>query len=56
MERDHQGLENAQIEPEDYPTEYFRPRASQTFGAIGMIVVGFVVTLGVSRLGGSKER
>lgn len=45
----------AELEPEDYPTEYFRPRASQVFGAIGMIAVGFGVTLGVSRLGGSGE-
>ena len=47
----------AELEPEDYPTETFRPRPSQVLGAIGMILAGFGVTLGVSRLGGpANER
>jgi putative membrane protein len=45
----------AEVEPEDSPTEYFRPRASQVFGALGAIVAGFGVTLGVSRIGGSSR-
>ena len=45
----------AELEPEDYPTEYFRPRPSQVLGAVGMIVVGFGVTLGVSRFGGPRD-
>ena len=45
----------AELEPEDYPTEYFRPRPRQVLGAIGMIVVGFGVTLGVSRFGEPRE-
>ena len=43
----------AELEPEDFPTEYFDPGAAQVAGAIGLIVVGFSVTLGVSRIGGT---
>jgi putative membrane protein len=45
----------AELDPDDYPTEYFRPRPSQVVGAIGMILAGVGVTLGVSRLGGPSE-
>jgi putative membrane protein len=45
----------AELDPEDWPTEYFRPRASQILGAIGMIAAGVGVTLGVSRLGGTGK-
>jgi putative membrane protein len=45
----------AELEPEDYPTEYFRPRVPHVLGAIGLIVAGFGVTLGVSRFGRSDE-
>ena len=45
----------AELEPEDYPTEFFRPGAGHLSGAVGMVLVGFAVTLGVSRLGRSDE-
>lgn len=45
----------AELEPEDYPTEYFRPQGVQVLGALAMIVAGFGVTLGVSRLGRTEE-
>lgn len=45
----------AELDPEDYPTEYFRPGVAQVFGSVAMILVGFGVTLGVSRLGRPGE-
>ena len=45
----------AELKPEDYPTEYFRPQAGHALGAIGLAVVGFGVTLGVSRLGRTDD-
>jgi len=45
----------AELEPEDYPTEYFAPGVGHAFGAMAMIVVGFGVTLGISRLGQPEE-
>ena len=39
------------VDPEDYPVAYFRPSAGQLAGSIGLIVLGFAVTLGISRLG-----
>lgn len=44
----------AALEPEDYPTAFFRPGAGQVFGALGLILVGFGATAAVSRLG--KDR
>ena len=45
----------AELTPEDYPTDYFRPGAAQVIGSIAMILVGFGGTLGVSRLGRPGE-
>lgn len=39
----------AEISPEDYPTEYFTPTASQVGIAIGLIVAGFAVTALIAR-------
>lgn len=41
--------------PEDWPVEYFRPSPGQAVGALALIGVGFLVTLGISRLGGREE-
>ncbi len=43
-----------EIDPEDYPLEPFQPSAGQVAGSLGLIVAGFIVTLGVSRIGGSE--
>lgn len=38
------------VKPEDYPTRWFTPQASQTGAAVGLILVGFACTLLVARL------
>jgi len=45
-----------EIKPEDYPTEYFYPRATQIGGAIILILVGFVVTSAISRIGREQHK
>jgi len=39
------------IDSEDFPVEFFSPTMGQAGGAIGLIVLGFAVTLGISRVG-----
>ncbi len=45
----------AEIKPEKYPTEFFEPTTMQIGGAIGLVVVGFLVTSLVARLGRDKD-
>ncbi len=40
-----------EIEADDYPIEYFSPSGSQIGIALGLIVVGFGVTMGIARIG-----
>jgi putative membrane protein len=42
----------AEIDPEDYPTEYFRPTARHLAVSVVLILAGFGVTLSISRFGG----
>ncbi len=42
------------VEPEDLPTEFFTPTALQAAGSVGLILLGFAVTMGVDRLGRAK--
>ena len=44
------------VEPDDYPTQIFSPSVVQVGSALGLIVLGFCVTLGVDRVGGGKEK
>lgn len=39
-----------EIEREDWPTEYFAPNTTQIGSAIGLILLGIVITAGISRL------
>ncbi len=39
---------------EDLPTEFFTPSAAQVAGSVGLILLGFAVTMGVDRLGREK--
>lgn len=39
------------VDPEDYRFEFFTPSVGQVGGSIGLILLGFAVTLGISRLG-----
>ena len=42
------------LEPSKYPTEYFEPTAGHVGGALGFILLGFVLTALVARLGRGK--
>ena len=44
----------AEVDPEDYPTAYFRPTPRHLALSALLIVVGFGLTTGVSRLGVGK--
>ena len=44
----------AEIDPKDWPESAFMPGVGHVAGALGLIAVGFVMTLGVSRLGGKE--
>lgn len=43
-----------EIEAEDFPVAFFTPGATQVFGSIGLIAVGFGLTMGVARIGAGK--
>jgi putative membrane protein len=45
----------ADIEADDWPTEYFQPTVGQMGGAIGLAVLGFGLTMGIARIGGDDE-
>lgn len=44
----------AELTPDKYPTELFTPTTAQVVSALGLVVVGFVLTSLVAKLGGSK--
>ena len=46
----------AEIEADDWPTEYFKPTLGQVGSSLGLIGIGFVVTMGVSLLGRDKDK
>lgn len=43
------------VEPEDYPTAFFRPDRTQVAGAIGLVFAGFVATALIAKLGNGKS-
>ena len=44
-----------EIEQDDWPVEYFKPTMGQAGGSLGLVAIGFAITMGVSLLGKSKE-
>lgn len=44
------------LAPEDWPTTFFTPNLVQILGAIGLIVVGFAITMLIARLGREKPK
>ena len=44
-----------EIEKDDWPIEYFTPTMIQMGSALGLIALGFVITLGVAAIGNTKE-
>ncbi len=45
----------ADIETDDWPTEYFQPTVLQIGGAMGLAALGFGLTIGIARIGGDDE-
>lgn len=43
------------VDPEDYPTEFFAPSPLQGVGAVALIVAGFLISVGISRLGNGRR-
>ena len=43
------------VEPDDYPVVFFEPESWQIAAALGLLLVGFAVTLGVDRIGRMGE-
>ncbi|MFK7738666.1 MAG: DUF368 domain-containing protein [Pirellulaceae bacterium] len=44
----------AEIDPEDWKTEFFTPSTVQALSALALVAVGFGVTMGVARIGGEE--
>ena len=45
----------AEIDPEDWPTEYFAPTPIQVAGSAGLIAVGLALTLGIAKVGSDED-
>lgn len=45
----------AELETKDWPNEYFTPSATQIASSLGLIGLGFALTMGVAAIGGSKN-
>jgi len=48
-------LEAGEIDPEDWPTEYFAPSVAKVCGSLSLIACGFAVTMGIAKVGGGKN-
>ena len=46
----------AEIPPDKYPAEFFAPSGGQIAGALGLVVLGFVVTAVIARFGGDEKK
>ena len=44
-----------EIEPDDWPTEFFQPDVKTVGMSLGLILIGFALTMGIARVGGSNE-
>jgi len=47
--------EDRVVDAEDWPTAYFTPTALQVGGSLGLVLLGFGITLGVAALGAGKD-
>jgi putative membrane protein len=43
------------IDPKDWPTEFFSPSAGQVGSSLGLILLGLAITVGVSKIGGDES-
>ena len=44
-----------EIDKEDWPTQYFRPEATQIGGSLLLIAIGFGLTMGIAKIGGEES-
>ena len=44
-----------EIEQDDWPTEYFKASIGQIGGSLGLIAIGFALTLGIAQIGGKDD-
>lgn len=44
-----------EIKSKDWPNEFFTPNATQVISSLGLIGLGFVITMGVAAIGSGKE-
>ena len=44
-----------EIDEEDWPTETFRPDATQIASSLGLVAIGLAITIGVSLIGGKED-
>lgn len=44
-----------EVDPADYPTRVFQPSVIQAVGALGLMVVGFLISAGIARLGNGRK-
>ena len=45
----------SELEPDDWPTQYFKPNGFQIGSSILLIVLGFGITQGVALIGGNQD-
>jgi putative membrane protein len=45
----------AGLDPKNYPLERFSPTGGQVAGALGLVLAGFALTLGIAHIGGEEE-
>ena len=45
-----------EIDQEDWPTEAFNPTPMQIGSSLGLVAIGFAITIGVSLIGGRDEQ
>ena len=41
-----------ELKAEDFPTAFFTPSIGQIAGALGLVILGYAITMGVARIGG----
>ena len=44
-----------EIEKDDWPTTFFTPSGKMVGMSLGLIAIGFGITMGIARIGGKEE-
>ena len=48
--------EAAAVEPDNFPLEHYPPETARTFASLALVIAGFGVTQGISRLGAQRTK